>query len=281
MRVSMVLWMLVLSAAMCACNPADDTGQPAGKQPVAAATDTGAATSPADAGTEEPVLEVPPSSWPGWFPPYPNSVLKSTQLIENGNGSGLQAELATGDPKEDVVDFYHTRIMETGAYLRQIEKSPESIAKAYIGQDHDISVWAFVENDVTVVRLLLLPIEPFEGEYPPLQIQWAGVQELPPGFPADILPLYTGAELQSSTVAGELYAVIDSTIPASLDEVIDFYREYYQQRQWRVEYLSSSETAYNVMFFKDGQQITAGIGMYADGTVFASLVYEPVPGDNV
>ena len=267
--------LLLALALLSGCNPAgEETGENGGG--AATTADSSAdGTGPGETAEEDKPL-LPPTDWPAFLSVYPGSDVKQSEAVEGEFGTGIEAELYSGAGLDEIIEFYEHSMEEQGFYLWETTVSPIERYHRYIAPNYLIQVAAVRETDVTRIILDAQPAEPMEGGNPPHKLTWLDLNKLPDDFPTELLPMDGMQEITSTiqTADGKL-EVLDYLSSSTMDELDAFYTDYYASRGWKKEERSRSDKAINLQFFKDGMQITIGIGTYIDGQVSASLVYEP------
>jgi len=275
---------LVLMIAACllvvaGCNkPAEDqstaTEQPTGAPGVStesgSSPDVAATGAPAGGGTT--VAGATDEGWPEYVPVYPGSETIESSWQEDQMGRMFNASLESSDAIEDVKAFYVSELSEAG--MRQVNDimSPSQIGCAFQLDSTIVGMGAEAAEDKTTIYISVAP-SPMEGELP-VSVNWFDLDDVPPGFPSDILPRYSGSTIVGSLVVGEMMYNIDLSTTDSPEVVLVFFDKHFADLGWVEEQSSEAELGQAKQYAKGDATIDLYIGVDDSETTQLRLSYE-------
>ncbi len=275
---------LVLMIAACllvavGCNkPAEDQGT-ATEQPTGApgvSTESGSspdvAATGAPAGGDNTVAGATDEGWPENVPVYPGSETIESGWQEDQMGRMFNASLESSDAIEDVKAFYVRELSEAG--MRQVDDliSPSQVGCAFQLGSSIVSMGTEATEDKTIIHISVAP-SPMEGDLP-ARVNWFGVDDVPPGFPSDILPRYPGATILGASVTGELTYYIELSATDSREDVLAFFDNHFAGLGWTEEQSSEDEFIQTKHYAKGNATIDLNIGVDDSVETQLGLSYE-------
>lgn len=276
MRLVLMIAACLLVATGCNKSAEDQgttTGQPTGTPGVSTAGDSPdiAATgspagdgSTATGGTDE--------GWPAYVPVYPGSETLDSSWQEDPMGRLFNASLECSDPIEDVKAFYVSELSKAG--MRQVDDliSPSQIGCAFQLGSSIVSMGTEAAEDKTTIYISVAP-SPMEGDLP-ASVNWYGIDDVPPGFPSDILPRYPGSTILGASDIGGMMYYLELSSTDSPEVVLVYFDKHFADLSWTEEQSREEEFIQAKQYAKGDATINLNIGADDSGGTHLGISYE-------
>lgn len=275
---------LVLMIAACllvatGCNEsAEDQGTTAGQPTGTPGVSTESGSSPGSSATGAPAgggnteAGATDEAWPEYVPVYPGSETIDSGWQEDQMGRMFNASLESSDTIEDVKAFYIRELSEAG--MRQVDDliSPSQNGCAFQHGSFIVSMGAQAIEDKATIYINVAP-SPMEGDLP-VSVNWYGLDDVPPGFPSDVLPRYPGSTILGASAIGEMMYYLELSATDSPEVILVFFDNHFAGLGWTEEQSSEDEFIQTKQYTKGDATINLNIGTDDSEVTHLGLSYE-------